>query len=54
VAGLLNEISAQQTSDFGTILFSRTDVEDLALLDIPARAEVVPLHGFGDRKTKRE
>jgi glutamate dehydrogenase len=40
MAGLLNEITDQQTSDFATILFSRTDVEDLALLDIPARAEV--------------
>jgi glutamate dehydrogenase len=34
------DISDQQASDFATILFSRTDPEDLALLNPEARAEI--------------
>ena len=34
------DIPDQQASDFASILFSRTDPEDLAVLDLQARAEI--------------
>ena len=34
------DIPDQQANDFASILFSRTDPEDLALLDLQARAEI--------------
>ena len=34
------DIPNQQASDFAPILFSRTDPEDLAVLDLQARAEI--------------